>query len=579
MYLVIGLGNPGGKYARTRHNAGFDVIELLADRLRAPLTKLKCKALISETKIGDERVVLAQPQTFMNLSGESVVELVNWYKADMNSLIICYDDVDLETGALRVRASGSAGTHNGMRSIIYLLGKDNFPRVRVGIGKPAPGWDLADHVLSGYQTPKERELAFSAYQDAADAIVELITKGVDSAVRLANERTALRYPKAAKPQKSKASEAAINFTEVGHHIWDRIRSNVLNGAACSINMNGKTVYQAVCGWADIENEKKMRKDTLFRLASMTKPITAVAVMMMNERGKIDLDAPVSDIILELKGMKKRGGASAREITARDLLTHSSGLAHEGEIERDALVHSIPPEEVTLANVVRLYSRLELDFEPGSQTGYSPIAAFDVLARMVEIQANLPFSEFVHLAIFEPLKMKETVWQPTDAQWTRVATPYAATEDGLRPETMARVGFGSFPRIYDAGGAGLIGTLNDYARFAEMLLNEGELDGARLLKSETVRAMRTPQLSSEVENVGTTETWGLGMRVITAPQSENQPMPVGSFGWSGAYGTHFWVDPSHRLTAVYMINMTTAGGSGAATSREFERDVYSALKKR
>lgn len=89
----------------------------------------------------------------------------------------------------------------------------------------------------------------------------------------------------------------------------------------------------------------------------------------------------------------------------------------------------------------------------------------------------------------------------------------------------------------------------------------------------------PQLSSEVENVGTTETWGLGMRVITAPQSENQPMSPGSFGWSGAYGTHFWVDPSHRLTAVYMSNMTTAGGSGAATAREFERDVYSALKKR
>ena len=181
MYLIVGLGNPGSKYARTRHNVGFDVVEILADKLNTRLTKLKCKALLAETKIGDERVVLAQPQTFMNLSGESVVELMNWYKVPVENVIVCYDDIDLDLGALRVRAKGSAGTHNGMRSIVYLLGKDNFPRVRVGIGRPPQGWDLKDYVLTGYNTPELRETMFDAYNAAADVIAEYISGGADAA--------------------------------------------------------------------------------------------------------------------------------------------------------------------------------------------------------------------------------------------------------------------------------------------------------------------------------------------------------------------------------------------------------------
>ena len=143
----------------------------------------------------------------------------------------------------------------------------------------------------------------------------------------------------------------------------------------------------------------------------------------------------------------------------------------------------------------------------------------------------------------------------------------------------RRNFDAFPASYPSGSAGLMGTLSDYSRFAQMLLGEGELDGARILEAESVRAMRTPQLRAEkTEGVGETETWGLGMRVITAEPGENQPMTKGCFGWSGAYGTHFWVDPGKKLTAVYMRNMTTAGGSGAGTAREFEQDVYAALKK-
>lgn len=186
MYVIVGLGNPGEKYARTHHNAGFDVVDILAQMHDIPLGKHRCKARVGEGVIAGERVALCQPQTFMNLSGESVVALCNWYKPQPQQLVVVYDDVDLPFGRLRVRAKGSAGTHNGMRSIIYLLGRDDFPRVRVGIGRPPEGWDLADYVLAGYRTPQERSAAFDAYVKAAEAVELILGEGVEKATALAS---------------------------------------------------------------------------------------------------------------------------------------------------------------------------------------------------------------------------------------------------------------------------------------------------------------------------------------------------------------------------------------------------------
>ncbi len=186
MYVVVGLGNPGRKYARTRHNAGFDAVEILASRLGVSMTKLRCKALIGEGTVGGERVVLAQPQTFMNLSGESVRELVSWYKIDLDHLIVIYDDCELPLGRLRVRAKGSAGTHNGMKSVLYQLGSEDFPRVRVGIGRPPEGWDLADYVLSGYPAASDRKVMFDALTKAGEAVEKIILEGLPRASEFAN---------------------------------------------------------------------------------------------------------------------------------------------------------------------------------------------------------------------------------------------------------------------------------------------------------------------------------------------------------------------------------------------------------
>ena len=186
MHIIIGLGNPGKEYHRTRHNVGFDVIDVLSEKLGIALTKIDMHGLIGEGFVGGEKVILVKPQTYMNLSGQCVTELINWYKAPMENVMVIYDDIDLPLGKLRLRASGSAGMHNGMRSVIGLLGRQDFPRLRVGVGKKPEGWELADWVLSHYATEEERRTQFDAFLLAADTAMDLMKNGPESAMRTAN---------------------------------------------------------------------------------------------------------------------------------------------------------------------------------------------------------------------------------------------------------------------------------------------------------------------------------------------------------------------------------------------------------
>lgn len=174
MYIIIGLGNPGKKYENTRHNAGFDAIDKLAYENGIKIDKLKHKALIGEGRIGSEKVVLVKPQTYMNLSGESVISVSQFYKVEPENIIVLYDDIDLDVGKLRIRKKGSAGSHNGMKSIIKCLGTQDFPRVRIGVSKPPEGWDLADFVLS--RVSKEQQSDMNNGIDKAVKTVEEIIK-------------------------------------------------------------------------------------------------------------------------------------------------------------------------------------------------------------------------------------------------------------------------------------------------------------------------------------------------------------------------------------------------------------------
>lgn len=180
MKIIAGLGNPGKEYENTKHNVGFLTIDILAEKYDIKVNKIKFKGLVGEGMIGTEKVILVKPQTYMNLSGQCIREIVAFYKLDMEDLVVIYDDIDLPMGNLRIRKKGSAGTHNGMRSIIYDLQDDGFPRVRVGIGGERKG-NLANYVISGF-SGDDRKLIEEAIVKAADAVACLVEDGIDRAM-------------------------------------------------------------------------------------------------------------------------------------------------------------------------------------------------------------------------------------------------------------------------------------------------------------------------------------------------------------------------------------------------------------
>jgi len=190
MYLIAGLGNPGREYENTRHNAGFMVLDRLAELLGVEVAGRKFLGFVGNGVIGGERVLLLKPQTYMNLSGDSIRAAADFYKLPPEQIIVIYDDISLDVGSIRVRAKGSAGGHNGMKSIIARLGTDGYPRVRVGVGDKPPRMDLADYVLSHF-TKGEQELLEPAVRDAADAVRLMIGDGIQTAMN--------RYNKVKKP--------------------------------------------------------------------------------------------------------------------------------------------------------------------------------------------------------------------------------------------------------------------------------------------------------------------------------------------------------------------------------------------
>ncbi|HIT43106.1 MAG TPA: aminoacyl-tRNA hydrolase [Candidatus Caccovicinus merdipullorum] len=185
MYIIAGLGNPSREYEKTRHNAGFDAVDILADKLGVRIEERKHRALCAKGIIGGERVLLMKPQTFMNLSGESIRDAADFYKVDPEHIIIMYDDISLEVGQLRIRTKGSAGGHNGIKSIIAHLGTQEFPRVKIGVGAKPDRMDLADYVLSRF-SQTDRAVMEDAFQEAANAAQMMIQEGADAAMNRYN---------------------------------------------------------------------------------------------------------------------------------------------------------------------------------------------------------------------------------------------------------------------------------------------------------------------------------------------------------------------------------------------------------
>ena len=187
VFLVVGLGNPGEEYAHTRHNAGFDVMALLEKYYQVTLGRKMLQGILTEIIQPDRKIVLCEPQTYMNASGECVEKLMRWYHCEPDHLMVIYDDIDLPPGKVRIRKNGGPGTHNGMRSIIGRLGREDFPRIRVGTGDRPEGWELTDWVL-GHYDPETRQMMEQAFQKAAESAVDWIENGIDHAMQTGNRK-------------------------------------------------------------------------------------------------------------------------------------------------------------------------------------------------------------------------------------------------------------------------------------------------------------------------------------------------------------------------------------------------------
>ena len=363
----------------------------------------------------------------------------------------------------------------------------------------------------------------------------------------------------------------------------RIADKRLVSAAYAVAQNNEVIFKNAIGYADIENGVPLTYTTPVRLASMTKPITGVALMMMVERGLISLDDNVSKYIPSFSHMnvaivdehgKITGQYPAKnEIQVRDLLNQASGLG-EGEAGNRAWKDYHMKDGDTLASMVPKFGDQLLDFEPRKQAIYSWTQAFDTAAYIVELTSGVEFEKFVLDNILHPLGCYDTVYTPSEDQWARLMKMYDARDGKITEIDMHGLVFGDVPLTYRAAGAAMIGTLDDYMKFAAMLFNKGEYNGVRILKPETVELMATPSLPFYNPDVDV-ETWGLSMRVINKT-TEHQLLPHGAFGWSGAYGTHFFIDWKNGIYAVYIKNLLDGGGAGADTAREFEKVIMEAL---
>jgi CubicO group peptidase (beta-lactamase class C family) len=391
-------------------------------------------------------------------------------------------------------------------------------------------------------------------------------------------------PSASPESVGMSSERLDRLDDVTHR-W--VNEGRIAGVVTLVARRGKVVHTDAYGMADIENDEPMTVDKYFRLFSMTKPITSVALLMLYEEGKFQLHDPLARYLPEFGDVRVYAGVDdggnaifedpIRAPTIEDVFRHTAGFNYGAADE--SIQHYFTPHPYSEPSLAKLTERLAdapLVYQPGTKWVYS--FSHDIQARLVEVLSGMAFEDFLRERIFEPLRMNETVFGVPSQLVDRFPNTYSPDDSGklTASDTPEKTSYDFAP----FGGVSLSSPVMDYARFAQMLVNSGELDGIRLLSPKTIDLMATDHLPDGVtrgaadggESSG--EGYGLGVRVVTDAAKAGNLTSAGTFGWSGAAGTHFFVDRSEALTAVFMIQRQGPGGFGM--SSQFETMVYQAI---
>jgi CubicO group peptidase (beta-lactamase class C family) len=405
---------------------------------------------------------------------------------------------------------------------------------------------------------------------------------------------------------SRPEEAGFSserLARITQFFQSEVDQGAIPGVVLVVARNGKVVYRQAIGYQDREKKIPMKTDAIFRIFSMTKPVASVAVMMLAEEGKIDVMAPVAQYLPEFKdvkvGVEKTDPATGkptlsleapeRPMTVQDLLRHTSGLVY-GPFG-NTLVHqaynqaNLFDSGQTLAEFVTKLSKLPLAHQPGTTWEYG--MSVDVLGRIVEVVSGMPFDRFLEEKITKPLGMADTGFYLSAAQAPRVAEAQVEAATGKRPQFGEAGNFTKAKVKFFSGGGGLLSTASDYARFCQMLVNGGELNGVRLLSPKTLAVMTSDQIPPGASRVGMLaatqdtsplpelgQSFGLGFAVRTDLGHTAVSGSVGDAFWAGAAGTYFWIDPQEKLYAVMMLQMPfVQAGHYRRAMREM---VYGAL---
>lgn len=351
---------------------------------------------------------------------------------------------------------------------------------------------------------------------------------------------------------------------IGKAMATAIEAKEIAGAVTLVADGDRILHRDATGMADRERQTPIEVDSIFWIASMTKPVTATALMMLVDEGTLSIDDPVARFIPELGQLKTRDGQT-QVVTVKHMLTHTSGM---GELSPD---ESKPLVE--LADIVPLVAAKPLSFKPGSSWRYCQ-SGINLAARLVEVVSGQSFVTFLDERLFRPLGMRDTTFYLTEDQSRRLATSYSRTPAGELEPAGIFILLGHPPtsrRRFPAANGGLFSTASDYARFCQMILNRGALGGHRYLSEKAIEQMTTLQ-SGELKT-GFTEGngWGLGWCLVRKPQGPSAELSPGSFGHGGAYGTQAWIDPARKRIYLLLVQRTNFPNSDASeVRRAFQR---------